>query len=66
MLDQLLNMNDSDRAYANLQDADNIVLLVNNLGSVSALELGGITKHVAAALSGYSRSLDLCMTLTLV
>jgi triose/dihydroxyacetone kinase / FAD-AMP lyase (cyclizing) len=56
MLDQLLNMNDSDRAYANLQDAENIVLLVNNLGSVSALELGGITKHVAAALSAYTCS----------
>jgi dihydroxyacetone kinase len=59
MLDQLLNMNDSDRAYANLQDAENIVLLVNNLGSVSALELGGITKHVAAALSAYTCSIDL-------
>lgn len=44
---------------ANLQDAENIVLLVNNLGSVSALELGDITKHVAAALSAYTCSIDL-------
>jgi dihydroxyacetone kinase len=51
MLDQLLNMHDSDRAFVNMQDAEDIVLLVNNLGSISALELGGIIKHVVAALS---------------
>jgi dihydroxyacetone kinase len=50
MLDQLLDMSDPDRAYVNMQDAEEIVLLVNNLGSVSVLELGGITKHVVAAL----------------
>jgi dihydroxyacetone kinase len=51
MLDQLLNMHDPDRAFVDMQDAEEIVLLVNNLGSVSVLELGGITKHVIAALS---------------
>lgn len=51
MLDQLLNMHDADQAFVNVVNAEDIVLLVNNLGSVSALELGGITKHVVAALS---------------
>jgi dihydroxyacetone kinase len=53
MLEQLLNMNDSERAYVNMQDAEEIVLLLNNLGSVSVLELGGINKYVVAALSEY-------------
>jgi len=51
MLDQLLNMNDLDRAFVDMQDAKEIVLLVNNLGGISVLELGGITKHVVVALS---------------
>lgn len=54
MLDQLLNMGDSDRAFVDMQNAEETVLLVNNLGSVSILELGGITKHVVAALSEIS------------
>jgi triose/dihydroxyacetone kinase / FAD-AMP lyase (cyclizing) len=53
MLDQLLNMQDPDRAFVNMKNAEDIVLLVNNLGSVSALEIGGITKHVVTALSEY-------------
>lgn len=51
MLDQLLDMKDSDRAFVDMQDAKNVVVLVNNLGSVSVLELGGITKTVVASLS---------------
>ncbi|TVY93805.1 Dihydroxyacetone kinase [Lachnellula willkommii] len=50
MLDQLLSMDDPDRAFVDLQDAEEIVLLVNNLGGVSVLELGGITKNVVVAL----------------
>jgi len=53
MLDQLLDMNDPDRAYVDLKEVEELVLLVNNLGSVSVLELGGITKHVVAALSEF-------------
>jgi len=51
MLD--LNMNDPDRSFVDMADAEEVVLLVNNLGSVSVLELGGITKHVVAALSKF-------------
>lgn len=54
MLDQLLSMDDPDRAFVDMQDAEEIVLLVNNLGGVSVLELGGITKNVVVALSKLS------------
>jgi dihydroxyacetone kinase len=50
MLEQLLNMNDKDRAFVDIQSAEKIALLVNNLGGVSILELGGITKQVVNAL----------------
>jgi triose/dihydroxyacetone kinase / FAD-AMP lyase (cyclizing) len=51
MLDQLLNMDDQDRAFVDMRDAKEVVLLVNNLGGLSVLELGAITKHVVTALS---------------
>lgn len=51
MLTQLLDTNDSDRAYVDFSDAKDVVLLVNNLGGVSPLEFGGITAKVTNALS---------------
>jgi dihydroxyacetone kinase len=50
MLDQLLDQKDTDRGYVNMNNAEEIVLLVNNLGSVSELEFGGITTQVVKAL----------------
>ncbi|KAK1478536.1 dihydroxyacetone kinase [Colletotrichum cuscutae] len=52
MLTQLLDANDSDRAYVDFSDAKDVVLLVNNLGGVSPLEFGGITAKVTNALTG--------------
>ncbi|KFX98333.1 hypothetical protein V490_02363 [Pseudogymnoascus sp. VKM F-3557] len=49
MLTQLLDQNDKDRAYLKI-DREEVVLLVNNLGGVSPLEMGGITTEVAAQL----------------
>ena len=54
MLDQLLDQKDTDRGYVNMNNAEEIVLLVNNLGSVSELEFGGIATQVVKAL-GMSR-----------
>ncbi|KAK7456140.1 hypothetical protein CaCOL14_004184 [Colletotrichum acutatum] len=51
MLTQLLDQSDKDRAFLNV-NSNEVVLLVNNLGGVSALELGGITAEVAAQLEG--------------
>lgn len=49
MLAQLLDMNDSDRAFLNV-NSNEVVLLVNNLGGVSMLEMGGITEEVVGQL----------------
>ncbi|KKK24084.1 dihydroxyacetone kinase (DakA) [Aspergillus rambellii] len=46
MLLQMLDHNDPDRAYVAHTPEDNFVLLINNLGSVSTLELSGITDEV--------------------
>ena len=50
MLAQLLDLKDTDRAFVNITAEDNVVLLVNNLGGVSVLELGCITEEVCAQL----------------
>jgi len=50
MLVQMLDMSDSDRAFLDITPKDETVLLVNNLGGVSPLELGGITDEVAGQL----------------
>ncbi|KAG8158997.1 hypothetical protein KVR01_011440 [Diaporthe batatas] len=49
MLKQLLDQEDKDRAFLNV-NSNEIVLLVNNLGGVSVLELGGITAEVVTQL----------------
>ncbi|KAJ0158313.1 Dihydroxyacetone kinase 1 [Colletotrichum tanaceti] len=51
MLTQLLDQGDEDRAFLNV-NSNEVVLLINNLGGVSALELGGITAEVASQLEG--------------
>ena len=50
MLAQMLDQNDKDRAFLDVNSKD-VVLLVNNLGGVSPLELSGITAEVASQLS---------------
>lgn len=46
MLRQLLDQNDSDRCYVKHSPGDKFVMLLNNLGGVSPLELAGITDEV--------------------
>ncbi|KAF7122116.1 hypothetical protein CNMCM5793_000072 [Aspergillus hiratsukae] len=46
MLLQILDHNDPDRAFLTRQPDDEFVLLINNLGGVSTLELSGITDEV--------------------
>ncbi|KAI9840754.1 MAG: hypothetical protein M1837_001328 [Sclerophora amabilis] len=52
MLAQLLDPTDEDRAFLQFSKDDQVVLLVNNLGGVSMLELGGITAEVVGQLKG--------------
>ena len=49
MLQQLLDVKDQDRAFLAV-NSNEVVLLINNLGGVSVLELGGITAEVVAQL----------------
>jgi triose/dihydroxyacetone kinase / FAD-AMP lyase (cyclizing) len=49
MLKQLLDWKDEDRAFLRV-NSNEVVLLVNNLGSVSVLEMGGITTEVVGQL----------------
>jgi triose/dihydroxyacetone kinase / FAD-AMP lyase (cyclizing) len=50
MLGQLLNLKDQDRAFLNITSSDPSILLINNLGGVSPLELGAITEEICAQL----------------
>jgi len=51
LLGQLLDENDADRAFlGRIGKEDEFVLMVNNLGGVSPLELGGITTEVVDQL----------------
>lgn len=51
MLHKLLDTNDTDRAYLSWKPEDQFVLLINNLGGLSTLELSGITDEVYQQLS---------------
>ncbi|KAF2225964.1 Dak1 domain-containing protein [Elsinoe ampelina] len=50
MLKYTLDQSDKDRAFSTISKGDDVVLLVNNLGGVSPLELGGITNEVVEQL----------------
>ncbi|KAI9711768.1 MAG: hypothetical protein M1820_001913 [Bogoriella megaspora] len=50
MLAHMLDPKDEDRAFLGVSGQDEAVLLVNNLGGVSPLELGGITNEVLEQL----------------
>lgn len=52
MLEHCLNTADQDRSFSSITEKDEVVLLVNNLGGVSPLELGGITNEVVEQLNG--------------
>ncbi|KAM3422572.1 hypothetical protein BST61_g66 [Cercospora zeina] len=50
MLKNMLDQSDEDRAFLKVSSSDETVLLINNLGGVSVLELGGITTEVTKQL----------------
>ena len=52
MLKYMLDQSDKERAFINISSSDQVVCLVNNLGGVSALEMGGITNEVVDQLAG--------------
>lgn len=50
LLDLLTSVSDPDRSFVPFKGKDNVVLLVNNLGSVSELELGGVVAEARKEL----------------
>ncbi|KAF2670468.1 putative dihydroxyacetone kinase [Microthyrium microscopicum] len=50
MLAHLLDQSDKDRAFLKIDSQDSVVLMINNLGGVSVLEMGGIATEVADQL----------------
>ncbi|KAF2431308.1 putative dihydroxyacetone kinase [Tothia fuscella] len=52
MLKQMLDISDQDRGFIELKKEDDCVLLINNLGGVSVLEMGGIANEVIKELEG--------------
>lgn len=52
MLKYMLDPSDKDRAFLAVSESDDTVVLVNNLGGVSPLEMGGITNAVLEQLQG--------------
>jgi triose/dihydroxyacetone kinase / FAD-AMP lyase (cyclizing) len=55
MLLYLLDPNDADRAFVKFDPSDKVVLLVNNFGGLSNLELDALT-HVARLQLGKTRA----------
>jgi triose/dihydroxyacetone kinase / FAD-AMP lyase (cyclizing) len=55
LLDLLTSTSDAERSFVPFRDNDNVVLLVNNLGGVSELELSGIVAEArnAAQVRGF-------------
>ncbi|KAL5119866.1 dihydroxyacetone kinase Dak1 [Pleosporales sp. CAS-2024a] len=51
MLSHSLSSTDQDRSFSKITAQDDVILLVNNLGGVSPLELGGITNEVVEQLA---------------
>ncbi|KAL8683856.1 MAG: hypothetical protein Q9224_001148 [Gallowayella concinna] len=50
MLAQLLDQHDEDRAYVKIEKGDDTVLLVNNYGGTSNLELSGVVTEIVGQL----------------
>ncbi|KAI4241011.1 MAG: hypothetical protein L6R42_011385, partial [Xanthoria sp. 1 TBL-2021] len=50
MLAQLLDQNDKDRAYVKIEKGEDTVLLINNFGGTSNLELRGVVTEIVNQL----------------
>ena len=50
LLEMLTSTSDPERSFLPFKGSDEVVLLVNNLGGVSELEIGGIVQEVHKAL----------------
>lgn len=64
LIDFLTSTSDQDRSFVPFKGKDNVVVLVNNLGGMSELELTGIVAEVRKELNGrgFTISRILCGT----
>ena len=51
MLRQMLDQDDKDRAYVNIEKGEQVLLCINNYGGTSNLELGAVTNEVVSQLN---------------
>lgn len=56
MLDLVLNQEDPERSYVKVKKGDEIVLLLNNQGGLSTLEMGAVLDETLTQLGQYRRS----------
>ncbi|KAK8850558.1 dihydroxyacetone kinase [Kwoniella newhampshirensis] len=54
LLDLLLKQDDPERSFVHFEDGDDLVLLVNNQGGMSALEIGAVVDEVLTQLESRS------------
>lgn len=59
MLEFLLDPNDEDRAFVKFEKGDEVVLLVNNFGGTSLLELQALAHEAVSQLSTSLRLFDI-------
>lgn len=50
LLDLILNQEDPERAFVKFADGDELVLLVNNQGGMSVLEMGAVVDETLTQL----------------
>lgn len=60
MLDLILNQDDPERAFVKFKKGDQLVLLVNNQGGMSALEMGAVVDETLTQLGKCTRPVLLC------
>lgn len=52
LLNLICDQNDSERAFVKFNNGDDTVILINNYGGLSNLELGALTEEVLTQLGG--------------
>lgn len=53
LLKLLCDQNDPERGFVKFNDFDDVVLLINNYGGLSNLELGALTQEILSQLGNF-------------
>lgn len=63
LLDLILKQDDPERSFVKFKDGDDLVLLVNNQGGMSALEMGAVVDETLTQLGTYIIPIPPCNVL---